>query len=254
MLYNIFGKQCLEDSSGVSILIPARNEEMNLAGLLEKIERVMDYVEKPYEIIVIDDGSTDRTSEVAAQFCCKIIKLKGSAHGKGLALREGFLQSKYDILLMMDADGSHRPEDIPYMLLELDKGHGIVIGNRFLGGSDEYTLLRSIGNRFLTALFCIFFSVQLTDALNGFKVFHRSIFDSFEYKSKEFEIEIELLANAIRLGKSIGQCPSHELGRKGGKTKSFVFRHGILFFLQIIREWCLNNIKLLKKEEERKCQ
>lgn len=248
MLYDIFGKNCLENYSGLSVVIPAFNEEVSLGELLEKIEVVMGFVEKSYEIIVVDDGSTDKTAEVATQHDCVVIKRTGGIHGKGLALREGFSKSKYDIIIMIDGDGSHRPEDIPYLLLELNKGHGIVVGNRYLGGSDEYTPLRSMGNRVLTVIFNFLFHVQLTDTLNGFKIFHRSIFDSFEYTSSQFEIEIELLANTIQLGKSIGQHSSHELGRKGGKSKSFIVRHGMQFLFQIIREWRLKGRKPLKTD------
>lgn len=246
MIYNIYDEECLKDTSGISVVIPALNEEANLRGLLEELREVMGHIEKPYEIIVVDDGSTDRTAGVAKECGCTVIRREGPEHGKGLALREGFEKSRYDIIVMMDADCSHRPKDMPFLLLELDKGHGIIVANRFLGGSGEYSPLRAIGNKALTFVFNFLFHTQLTDTLNGYKVFHRSIFDSYEYKSKEFEIEIELLANAIQLGKSIGQCPSHELARRGGKAKSFVIRHGTKFLMQIIREWKIAGVKPLK--------
>ena len=77
---------------------------------------------------------------------------------------------------------------------------------------------------------------QLTDALNGFKAFERNIIDHHDYKSKDFEIEIELIANALREKEKVSEIPSHERARHGGKMKSFAPLHGTKFLLKILSE------------------
>lgn len=104
------------------------------------------------------------------------------------------------------------------------------------GGSEEYTLIRLIGNVLLTSAFRIFFGIPLSDAINGFKAFKRNVISNYKYKSKDFEIEIELIANAVREGEKIGEIPSHELARSGGEMKSFAPVHGTKFMLKIISE------------------
>ena len=88
----------------------------------------------------------------------------------------------------------------------------------------------------LTSVFRLFFNVYLTDALNGFKAFKRNIISNYSYKSKDFEIEIELIANALREKEKIAEIPSHERARFAGKMKSFAPLHGTKFLLKIISE------------------
>jgi dolichol-phosphate mannosyltransferase len=140
----------------------------------------------------------------------------------------------------MDADYSHRAEDLPKFLGALEEGVGLVIGSRVYGGSDEYTPIRALGNVFLTYALGLFMGRYLSDALNGYKAFRRQVFDDFHYTSKMFEIEIELLANTLRKGWKILEISSHERARLGGEAKSRVIRHGTRFFWRIFTEWLRN--------------
>jgi glycosyltransferase involved in cell wall biosynthesis len=224
----------------VSVVIPAKNEEMNIGLVLDDLnstlEQIRDY---EFEVVVVDDSSTDSTSAVAASRSARVIRNSGPC-GKGRALRRGFESATGDILLMMDADYSHRAEEIPRLLAELKDGAGLVIGSRVYGGSDEYTPIRALGNVFLTYALGAFTGRYLSDALNGFKAFYREVFDDFVYTSKHFEIEIELIFNALRKGYSIHEIRSHERARLGGEAKSRVIRHGTRFFLRIFTEWLRN--------------
>ena len=222
--------------SGLSIVIPARNEEETIETVVTDCFNVITKIGLDYEIIVVDDGSTDKTRDIVNMLECRSIINEGPDHGKGVALRAGFAAVRYDTIIMLDADGSHRAEDIPILVQEFQKGYGLIVADRFVGGSDEYTFLRSFGNRFLTMVFSWLFGVQLNDALNGYKIFKSCVFDSFIYTAKDFSIEIELLANAKRLDKSIGQVRSHERKRSGGQAKSFAIKHGTSFLFRIIYE------------------
>jgi glycosyltransferase involved in cell wall biosynthesis len=224
----------------VSVVIPAKNEEMNIGLVLDDLNRTIEQCQDyDFEVIVVDDKSSDRTGESTAARGARVIRNTGPS-GKGRALRLGFANATGDILMMMDADYSHRAEEIPRLLSELNDGAGLVIGSRVYGGSDEYTPIRALGNVFLTYALGAFTGRYLSDALNGFKAFRRDIFDDFTYTSKFFEIEIELIFNALRKGYQVHEVRSHERARLGGEAKSRVIRHGTRFFLRIFTEWLRN--------------
>lgn len=221
----------------VSIVIPAMNETENLPIVLKSVNTLKER-EKGYdfEVIVVDDHSVDSTSEVARRNGARVFRNEYRP-GKGNALRYGFGKTTGDYIVMLDADCSHNPLDIPSFLEKLEEGAGLVIGSRIFGGSDEYTRIRAFGNIILTLIFGLLHGRYLSDALNGFKAFRKDVFWDFEYTSSDFEIEIELLVNTLRKGYPIVEVPSHEDARKSGEAKSKVIRHGTKFLLRIIKEW-----------------
>jgi glycosyltransferase involved in cell wall biosynthesis len=222
--------------SNISVVIPAKDEEDTLGWLLEDLYKVIPQLtENDVEVICVDDHSIDRTAEIARSFGAKVVPNKGKP-GKGMALRAGFKEAKGDIFVMMDADYSHRPEELPIFLEALKDEVGLVIGSRVAGGSEEYTHVRALGNVFLSAALGLFTGRYLSDALNGYKVFRRDVFSDFNYTSTAYEIEIEIIANTLRKGRRVGEIVSHERARAGGKEKSKVVRHGTRFLGRIIWE------------------
>jgi len=235
----------------VSVVIPARNEEMNIGLVLDDVNRVI--AQNPgytFEVVVVDDKSKDTTGEVARAHGANVIRNTGPS-GKGCALRVGFAASSGDIIIMMDADYSHRAEEIPRVLAAMEDGVGLVIGSRVVGGSEEYTPIRALGNVFLTYAVGLFLGRYLSDALNGFKAFRRDVFDDFHYTSPKFEIEIEIIANTLRKGYRVVEVMSHERARAGGEAKSRVIRHGTLFFMRVFSE-SLRNRGLLKSNAKKR--
>jgi len=220
----------------ISIIVPARNEEFTLGKVLEDINStICELHGYETEVICVDDQSTDATAAVARSFGATVIRNEGKT-GKGMALRVGFSKAAGDILVMMDADYSHRPEDLPKFLESLQGDVGLVIGSRVFGGSEEYEHIRALGNVFLSATLGLCTGRYLSDSLNGYKVFRRNIFADFKYTSREFEIEIEIIANTLRKGYSIVEVISHERARAGGEMKSRVIRHGTRFLWRILWE------------------
>ena len=219
----------------LSIVIPARNEEESLPLVLNEIAGALNELPAS-EVIVVNDRSTDKTAAIAGKY--PFVRVVDNAHdpGKGAALRTGFETACGEYIAMMDADFSHDATDIPALLKEAQKHRGLVVGSRIYGGSDEYTRVRAFGNVLLTWFFGFVHGRYLSDALNGFKVFHKDVYHKFKYTSRNFEIEIELLANTLRLKRKITEYPSHERVRSGGKAKSFVIKHGTLFMTRIILE------------------
>jgi glycosyltransferase involved in cell wall biosynthesis len=218
----------------VSIIIPAKNEEEALPPLLDSLRAVLAKNSFSAEIIVVNDHSTDGTRKVSEEHGALVVDNLGHG-GKGRALITGFQKAAGDYMIMMDADGSHLAEFIPDFVSNLDQGYGLVIGSRQLGGSDEYTFLRALGNIFLSGVFNLITKNHITDVLNGYKGFKREVFTQFTYYSDEFEIEIELVANALKAGYRIGEFACHEKARAGGVAKSRVVRHGTRFLLKILQ-------------------
>lgn len=220
----------------VSVVIPAKDEEGSIGKVLKDLNKEIRRNKKySFEVIVVDDKSKDATGKISREYKAKVIRnIKKSGKGRALAL--GFSHTKGDYIVMLDADYSHLPEDIPKFLKKIEEGYGLVVGSRHYGGSDEYDLVRYFGNFSLTAAFRLFFGVNLSDALNGFKAFKKNVVKNYSYESKDFEIEIELIANALREKEKVGEVPSHERARYAGKMKSFAPVHGTKFLLKIISE------------------
>jgi len=223
--------------SRLSVIIPARNEEETLPMVLRDLNAMVPKLAGyQVEIIVVDDRSTDRTAELARGLGARVVPNPRQS-GKGMALRAGFEAASGEILAMMDADYSHRAEELPLFLQAIvQENVGLVIGSRVVGGSEEYHHIRALGNVFLSGSLGLATGRYLSDALNGYKVFRRDVFTAFQYTSKNFEIEIEIVANALRKGYRILEVSSHERARAGGEMKSRVIRHGTRFLLRIIWE------------------
>lgn len=224
-------------SATLSVVIPARNEATTLPILLADLDTTVALLDRRVEVIVVDDHSRDGTGELAAAHGVKVVRNVGRP-GKGMALRAGFAAATGETLAMMDADYSHRPEDLPSFLAALSEGVGLVIGSRIIGGSEEYTPVRALGNIFLSTVLGLVSGRYLSDALNGYKVFRRDVFTDFDYTSRAFEIEIEIIANTLRKGYRIVEVASHERSRAGGAVKSHVVRHGTRFLVRILSERC----------------
>src|SRR5215212_5172652 len=149
----------------LSVVIPAKNEEETLPML-------------------VDDRSTDRTEAVSVARGARVVKQTKTKSGKGIALRCGFAAATGDIIVMMDADYSHLPEELPVFLEAMRKPNvGLVIGSRVVGGSEEYHHIRALGNVFLSAMTGLCTGRYLSDALNGYKMFRRDVFTDFDYTS-----------------------------------------------------------------------
>lgn len=223
----------------VTIVIPTFNEEKTIRKVLEDVFLAIQLMEEHCEVIVVNDSSTDNTLAVLKEIASRlplVILSNTNGRGKGGALRTGFSQAQGKCIVMMDGDGSHQAKDIPHLVEEQQRTNGLVIASRIYGGSEEYTFVRAFGNIFLTWLFGVIHGRYLSDALNGFKAFSADIYNQFTYTSNGYEIEIELLVNTLRCGKSITEVPSLELKRQGGEVKSRVMRDGFKFLWRIILE------------------
>src|SRR5215471_6298129 len=159
----------MQDYPQVSVVIPARNEELNLPHVLSRIPRFVN------EVILVDGHSTDATVEVARQLYPTIHILDQRGHGKGDALRQGFVACAGDIIVMLDADGSTDPAEIPLFIEALMQGHDFAKGSRFLKGGDsqDITWLRKVGNFCLSRVVNLLFGTRFSDLCYGYNAFKR---------------------------------------------------------------------------------
>jgi len=220
----------------VSLLIPALNEAKNIAVLLKNLATI---VPNMAEITVVDGGSVDATVDAATALGASIILQKGT--GKGDALRQAFEgEHAGDIVVIMDADGSNRPEEIPELIAAIANGADIAKGSRFLkgGGSTDLSFVRKIGNKVFISIVNHAWSGEYTDLCYGFMAFRRDAVRKLVplLESKHFQIETEICIKARKLGLKVVEIPSIELKRVHGASKLRGFHDSLRIAKTILRE------------------
>lgn len=216
----------------VSVVIPARNEAANIAWVLSFMPETVD------EVIVVDGASTDDTVALAMACLPSVRVVAQSAPGKGNALRTGFREARGDFIVMIDADGSMSPREIPHYMHFLRNGYDVVKGSRFIagGGSLDITLLRWVGNRALLLLANMLYQATLTDLCYGFIAFRREALEALDLRSSGFEIETELICRALLAGLRVAEVPTLELPRRTGLSQLRTFRDGQRVLRTLLRE------------------
>jgi dolichol-phosphate hexosyltransferase len=209
-------------TSNISVVIPTRDEE-GLVG--EIVDSVRPYAD---EILVIDGHSLDRTREIAVEHGARVVLDHGK--GKGEALRMAFDEAAGDIVVFIDADGSHEPKDIPAMVAPILAGRAdMVVGSRGKGGSDELhgtleQLIRYVGSQLIMLAINYRWNVRLTDSQNGFRAIRKDVGKRLGLTSNLTTIEQEMLMKALKRGFRVTEIASHEYERRWGKSKVVVWK------------------------------
>lgn len=220
----------------VSVVIPAYNEEKTIGEILFRTYKTMETLGIPYEILMVDDGSSDRTRLLAERHKVTVLT-NGTNTGKGHALRRGFKNSTGNIIITIDADGSHKPEEIPQLLKPLLKGADIVAGSRFLGNleKDSVKKLHIIGNHLFNLLILLLTRKRITDSQTGFRAFKKKVIQEIKLTSQGYEIETELTMKTLRNGYLIQEEPITCEKRKDGCSHLNPLRDGFKIFKNIIK-------------------
>jgi glycosyltransferase involved in cell wall biosynthesis len=215
-----------------SLVIPARNEARNITWVLEQIPECVD------EVLLVDGQSSDATLLMASRCMPRIRVVAQEGPGKGSALRTGFKHATGETIVMMDADGSMSPREIPRFLHFLDDGYDYVKGSRFVagGGSLDITPLRRLGNLALLLSVKALYQTTITDLCYGFCAFRRCFLDHLDLRSEGFEIETEMTLHALRAGLRIAEVPSLELPRRSGQSNLRTFRDGARVLRTVLSE------------------
>jgi glycosyltransferase involved in cell wall biosynthesis len=227
-------------SSVISVVIPAYNEEKTIGNIIEETIHVMEALGMPYEIIVVDDGSTDRTREVASGYKVTVIS-NGRNHGKGYALRRGFQQAQGDIIVTIDADGAHSPKEIPDLITPLFNGVDIVAGSRFLGDGNSYTSkLHLLGNHLINATIMVLTRKMVTDSQTGLRAFKKEFLQKISLNSSGYEIETEITVKGLKNGFNFQEIPVSCHVREYGVSKLKILSDGFKILKTILKSVAKN--------------
>jgi glycosyltransferase involved in cell wall biosynthesis len=188
----------------ISIVVPAYNEEKRLPKVLK---RVPDFVD---EVIVVDDGSTDGTYSAALQMVeedPRVVPIRLEENcGKGCAMREGIKHARGDVIVFMDADGQHIPEEVGKLVEPIVQGEAdVVIGARRLEVQGKRPLHRRLSNMITTRLLRLKLGTYVYDTQSGFRAYRRGFLPGIE--SSRYEVESEMLIKAVKMGARIKEVP-----------------------------------------------
>jgi glycosyltransferase involved in cell wall biosynthesis len=216
----------------VSVVIPTLNEAENLPHVFGRLPKVVD------QLVVVDGGSVDGTTAVARRLRPDAKVISQSGWGKGDALACGFAHTWGDIVVMLDADGSTDPAEIPRFVDALRAGATFAKGSRFIpgGGSEDITVLRRTGNRALSVLVNLLFGTRYTDLCYGYNAFWKDALTELGLDCAGFEVETLMNIRAAKAGLKIVEVPSFEASRRAGESKLNARRDGLRILRTIVNE------------------
>ncbi len=207
------------DSMKLVITIPAYNEEQTLGGVLTSIKKVMQKTDYSYQILVVDDGSTDKTVAVAKAAGAIVF-----SHPRNYGLAEAFrtemkqcLALQADIILHTDADGQYHADDIPLLLKKIEEGYDLVLGSRFLGTIESMPLIKRWGNKAFSRVISNISGMRITDGQTGFRVFTHEV-AQIPITSNHTYTQ-EQVIRAVQEKFRVAEVPVYFAERKGSKSR-----------------------------------
>jgi glycosyltransferase involved in cell wall biosynthesis len=223
----------------VSVVIPVFNEEVTVGSIVTRAKKTLEQLGVSYEILVVDDGSVDKSARIAQELEARVLK---EAHqGKGFALRSGFRQAKGELVVTLDADGSHQPEEIPQVLRYLMEDRAdFVVGSRFFNSKANQTKIPRInraGNRMFNGLIGHLTGAQISDSQSGFRAIRSSLIKRMKLGSHGYEVESEMLVKALRMGARVAETPISFVQRTVGTSKLDPIRDGARILHAIITSY-----------------
>jgi glycosyltransferase involved in cell wall biosynthesis len=208
----------------VSFLIPAYNEAANIAEVLERVDAL------PFDkqVIVVDDGSTDGTAEIAERHN-GVMLLRQPNRGKGAAIRHAIEHIDGDIAVIQDADMEYDPAEVPALIEPIEQGHAdVVYGSRLTGGRPQraYMFWHLVGNKFLSLLTGVLYNTTLSDMETGYKAFRSEVLRSLDLRQSDFSIEPEITAKVCLRNLRVYELPISYYGRTYAEGKKITWVDG----------------------------
>lgn len=220
-------------------IIPALNEQAAIGSIVKRSLRYVD------DVLVIDDGSSDNTYQIAKDAGARVIKHYNN-FGKGVSLKDGFEEvSGYDIIVTIDGDGQHNPDEIPSLIRPIiEKKADFVNGSRYLNGFEENTpAYRRVGQRVLDIATNITSGTNVTDSQSGFRAFSAKAVKCFGFRDTGFGIESEMIADASQNNLTIVEVPiTVRYDVENSSTKGPV-THGVGVLIKIIIDKIIRILK-----------
>ncbi len=214
----------------ISIVVPAHNEAENLPNLLDELLSVLDkHAEtRDYELILVNDNSTDNTGELIDEFGRKNPRIKPVHRyfnpGFGNAVKEGLKNATGEIIIPVMGDLSDDPEDIPKLVRKIEEGYDIAYGSRFIegGATDGYPLAKMVANRAFNNVVGLLFGIKHKDITNAFKAYRKEVLASIGIGTLEasgFDLTVEIPLKAHIMGFTSAEVPVKWRGRERGEAK-----------------------------------
>ena len=227
------------DTPLVSVIVPAYNEETTIEQVVDRLQQL----DLNLEILICDDGSTDRTAEIARRLESEQAAVRAliadNNRGKGAAVRMGIDVSNGDIVLIQDADLEYDPVDIPGLIAPLVAGRAdAVYGSRLRGGEPQRAHLfwHYAGNRFLSLVTNVLFNTTISDMEVGYKAFRGDLIRSIKLVSNDFRFEPEVTAKVLKIkGIRLYEVPISYYGRTMQEGKKITWVDGIWAIGALIR-------------------
>ena len=208
----------------VSFLIPAYNESATITEVLDRIDAL------PFDkqVIVVDDGSTDRTAELV-QARNGVMLLRQPNQGKGAAIRRAIEHIDGDIAVIQDADMEYDPAEVPRLIEPIQRGAAdVVYGSRLRGGEPQraYLFWHLVGNRFLSLLTGVLYNTTISDMETGYKAFRSEVLRSLDLRQDDFAIEPEITSKICLRKLRVYELPISYYGRTYDEGKKITWRDG----------------------------
>ncbi len=219
----------------LSVIMPVYNEKNTIQEILRQVRAV----EIPKEIILVDDGSSDGTTEILSGMA-KDDTIKVLYHdrnrGKGAAIRTGLPHATGELVIIQDADLEYDPRDYPALIQPIREGRArVVYGSRFLGPHKAMLFWHSVANNVLTLITNILYDTTLTDMETCYKLFESEIIQEIPIKARGFEFEPEITAKVLKRGHRIYEVPVSYAGREYHEGKKIKLKDAIIALWSLIR-------------------
>lgn len=221
----------------LSVVIPAYNEEDGITEIATRVLAVAPDLKKAgveeMELLVVDDGSRDKTAEVASKIKGVTLVRHPKNKGYGAALKTGFAQAKGELIGFLDADGTYPPEYFPKLCQSALNGAELVIGSRMAGEKSEMPLVRRIGNFFFATLLTILGRQKVTDSASGMRVFKREILEHVYPLPDGLNLTPVMSTRALHEGIKIEEVPI-PYSERVGRSKLSAIRDGRIFLQSMV--------------------
>lgn len=217
----------------VSFIVPAYNEARTIGEVLERIDRL----ELDKQVIVVDDGSSDGTGDIA-EGRARVLVLRQPNRGKGAAIRAAIPYIDGEIVVIQDADMEYDPAEVPMLIEPIERGVAdVVYGSRLAGGRPQraYLFWHLAGNRFLSLVTGLLFNTTLSDMETGYKAFRTEVLRSLDLKENGFGIEPEITGTICKRHLRIYELPISYYGRSYEEGKKITWRDGFKALWVLVR-------------------